>query len=62
MIRRIETITDADLETIASIWLRSNLESHAFIGSKIIKQLRRPSLPLIFMPTIITRKSSAFLA
>ena len=31
MIRRIETITDADLETIASIWLRSNLESHAFI-------------------------------
>ncbi|MFM2487182.1 GNAT family N-acetyltransferase [Enterococcus avium] len=31
MIRRIETITDADLETIAFIWLRSNLESHAFI-------------------------------
>ncbi|MDO7800592.1 GNAT family N-acetyltransferase [Enterococcus avium] len=31
MIRRIETITDADLETIASIWLRSNLEAHAFI-------------------------------
>lgn len=31
MIRRIETITDADLETIASIWLRSNLESHTFI-------------------------------
>lgn len=31
MIRRIETITDADLETIASIWLRSNLEAHTFI-------------------------------
>ncbi|MDT2456703.1 GNAT family N-acetyltransferase [Enterococcus avium] len=31
MIRRIETITDADLENIASIWLRSNFESHAFI-------------------------------
>lgn len=31
MIRRIETITDADLETIASIWLKSNLEAHTFI-------------------------------
>lgn len=31
MIRRIETITDADLETIASIWLRSNLKAHTFI-------------------------------
>lgn len=31
MIKMIETITDKDLESIAAIWLESNLEAHDFI-------------------------------
>lgn len=31
MIHLLETITDTDLEILASIWLKSNLEAHAFI-------------------------------
>lgn len=31
MIQLIETMTDKDLESIAAIWLESNLETHDFI-------------------------------
>ncbi|MDU5335163.1 GNAT family N-acetyltransferase [Enterococcus sp.] len=31
MIQLIETMTDEDLESIAAIWLESNLETHDFI-------------------------------
>ncbi|MFR3685967.1 MAG: GNAT family N-acetyltransferase [Enterococcus sp.] len=32
MIQLLETISDTDLETLASIWLKSNLDAHAFIN------------------------------
>lgn len=32
MIQLLETITDTDLEILASIWLKSNLDAHAFIN------------------------------
>ena len=31
MIQLLETITDKELEVLASIWLKSNLEAHVFI-------------------------------
>lgn len=39
MIRRIETITDADLETIASVWLRSNLSLMLLLTGLLAQKL-----------------------